>query len=115
MHTSGLIKTIWVSVSRDLGIPGGITIIGVSVISIVLVPVQGMSLPVFLSSGKIYFELIEEECVPSLAPLTRAVERSMSPQFTANQLDALADEVLKRLPDTVRSILPDIAKSVLDD
>jgi len=74
-----------------------------------------LHLPVFLSSGKIYFELSEDQCVPSLAPLTRAVERSLSPQFTANQLDALADEVLKRLPDTVRSILPDIAKSVLED
>ena len=74
-----------------------------------------LHLPVFLSSGKIYFELSKDQCVPSLAPLTRAVERSLSPQFTANQLDALADEVLKRLPDTVRSILPDIAKSVLED
>ncbi len=74
-----------------------------------------LHLPVFLSSGRIYFELSKEQCVPSLAPLTRVVERPTSPQFTASQLDALADEVLKRLPDTVRSILPDIAKSVLKD
>ncbi len=74
-----------------------------------------LHLPVFLSSGKIYFELSGEQCVPSLAPLARVVERPMSPQFTASQLDALADEVLKKLPDTIRSILPDIAKSVLKD
>ena len=74
-----------------------------------------LHLPVFLSSGKIYFELSGEQCVPSLAPLARVAERPMSPQFTASQLDALADEVLKKLPDTIRSILPDIAKSVLKD
>lgn len=74
-----------------------------------------LHLPVFLSSGRTYFELSEEQCVPSLAPLNRVVERPMRPQFTAGQLDALAEELMKRLPDTVRSILPDLAKSVLKD
>jgi CheY-like chemotaxis protein len=74
-----------------------------------------LHLPVFLSSGRTYFQLSEEQCVPSLEVLNRVVDRPVRPQFTAGQLDALAEELMKRLPDTVRSILPELAKSVLKD
>lgn len=74
-----------------------------------------LHLPVFLSSGNVYFELSEEQCAPCLAPLDRVLDRPSRPQLTPLQMDALTDEVLKKLPETIRAMLPDIAKSVLRD